>query len=150
MTFGSLPTMGERNMAERSPSVPTGGVPRIVGGGVSGKHIEADPTGRAPHQPGAKLDAGKPRIGLVLGDFSSALTEVAKVGTYGANKYTEHGWLSVPNGEARYTDAMYRHLLAENTTPLDPDTGLLHAAHAAWNALARAELMLRKGGHVLS
>lgn len=119
---------------ERAMPVPTGGVPRIK---------ETDPTGRDPRQPGAKLDAGKPRIGLVLGDFSAALIEVAKVGTYGANKYTEHGWLSVPNGVERYTDAMYRHLLAEHITPLDADTDLLHAAHAAWNALARLELMLR-------
>jgi hypothetical protein len=106
---------------------------------------ETDPTGRDQHQPGAKLDAGKPRVGLVIGDFGAALTEVARVGTYGAQKYTAHGWLTVPNGEERYTDAMYRHLLQENHTPFDGDTGLLHAAHAAWNALARLELMLQKG-----
>jgi hypothetical protein len=27
---------------------------------------------------------------------------------------------------------------------LDPDSQLLHASHAAWNALARLELMLRE------
>ena len=43
-----------------------------------------------------------------------------------------------------YTDALYRHLLAES--PDDPDTGLLHAAHAAWNALARLELLLKEEG----
>lgn len=104
--------------------------------------IEADPHGLDPHTPGAKLDAHKPRTGLVLLDFSHALTEVAHVGTFGATKYTDHGWLSVPNGRERYTDALFRHLLANE--PYDPDSGLLHAAHAAWNALARLELQLRQ------
>lgn len=102
---------------------------------------EHDPHGKQPHEPGAKLDAGKNRLGLVLGGFSLALQEVGKVGTYGAQKYSDNGWLSVPDGEFRYMDAMFRHLLAPEER--DPDTGLLHAAHAAWNALAVLELMLR-------
>ena len=103
---------------------------------------ETDPNGLDAHTPGAKLDSGKVRLGLVLGDFRHALVEVGKVGTYGANKYTDHGWLSVPNGVERYTDALYRHLLAEDMD--DPDTGLLHAAHCCWNALARLELLLKE------
>lgn len=106
--------------------------------------IETDPTGLAPNQPGAKLDAGKNRLGLVIFGFSRALQEVGRVGTYGANKYTDNGWVDVSNGEQRYTDAMLRHLLREATgEEFDPDTGLLHAAHAAWNALARLDLLLR-------
>lgn len=106
--------------------------------------LEADPHGLAPHQPGAKLDAGKVRLGLVLGDFALALMDVGRVGTYGAEKYTPHGWLQVADGQARYTDALYRHLTSEAAgEPCDPETGLLHAAHVAWNALARLELMLR-------
>ncbi|MDX1504641.1 MAG: dATP/dGTP diphosphohydrolase domain-containing protein [Spongiibacter sp.] len=106
---------------------------------------ETDPHGTDAHSPGAKLDAGKNRLGLVLGAFAGALTEVGKVGTYGANKYTDNGWLSVPDGHARYTDAMYRHLLSEaKGEEYDPDTGIRHAAHAAWNALARLELALRE------
>lgn len=106
---------------------------------------EYDPTGRAANEPGAKLDAGKPRCALVLGGFSRALQQVAAVGTFGANKYTDNGWQTVPNGEERYTDALYRHLLQEGQGQLcDADSNLLHAAHAAWNALARLELMLRR------
>lgn len=105
---------------------------------------ELDPHGMDAHTPGAKLDAGKPRPGLVLGDFARALAAVTDVGTYGAAKYTPHGWLSVPHGIERYTDAMCRHLLREATGELrDADTELLHAAHAAWNALARLDLMIR-------
>lgn len=107
--------------------------------------LESDPTGRDQHSPGAKLDAGKPRVGLVVGGFAKALEEVAKVGTYGARKYTDNGWRTVPNGVCRYTDAMYRHLLYEaQGEQYDPETKLLHAAHAAWNALARLELLIKE------
>lgn len=108
---------------------------------------KVDPNGIDQHAPGAKLDHGKPRHGLVLGAFAGALTEVAKVGTFGANKYSDNGWLSVPNGLARYTDAMLRHHFAEaGGEELDEDSGLRHAAHRAWNALAVLELALREKG----
>lgn len=106
---------------------------------------EADPTGRKAGEPGAKLDQGKNRLGLVMFGFARALQAVGGVGTYGATKYSDNGWKDVPDGAARYTDAMLRHLLkeAEGET-FDPSTGLAHAAQTAWNALARLELMLRK------
>jgi len=107
--------------------------------------LEYDPTGIEASTPGAKLDAGKNRLGLVLGDFALALQAVGEVGTKGAAKYSDHGWLSVPNGEARYADAMLRHHFAEAAGEKhDAQWGLLHAAHRAWNALALLELELRK------
>lgn len=106
---------------------------------------EIDPQGKDPHTAGAKLDAGKNRLGLVIGNFARSLMYVGEVGTYGANKYTASGWVDVPDGINRYTDAMYRHLLKEASGELkDQDTDLYHAAHAAWNALARLDLMLRE------
>ena len=82
---------------------------------------------------------------MVFSGFSKALIEVGKVGTFGAEKYTPNGWVSVPNAKERYTDAMYRHLLAEQTGELwDKESNLFHAAHAAWNALACLELLLRE------
>jgi hypothetical protein len=108
------------------------------------KMKETDPNGLGAHEPGSKLDAGKLRPALVLGGFARALTEVAKVGTYGATKYTDNGWMEVPNGVARYDDALLRHWLKEKFgETCDPDTGLLHAAHYAWNALARLDLIIR-------
>lgn len=96
-------------------------------------------------EPGVKLDQGKPRLDLVLGGFARALLEVGKIGTFGANKYTDHGWIDVPNGEQRYTDALLRHLLAERSGEhADSESGLPHAAHAAWCALARLDLQLRQ------
>ena len=104
---------------------------------------ESDPTGRTQHDPGAKCDAGKPRVGLVLADFDLALNAVAIVGTHGAEKYTDRGWLTVPNGIARYTDAMLRHWLAEQRGVQNPDwDDVTHAAQTAWNALARLQLIL--------
>jgi hypothetical protein len=106
---------------------------------------ETDPAGKSANEPGAKLDNGKNRLGLVVNGFSRALQAVGEVGTYGANKYSDNGWMEVEHGVNRYTDAMYRHLLKEaNGEQNDSDTELRHAAHAAWNALARLDLMLRE------
>jgi hypothetical protein len=91
-----------------------------------------------------KHDANKPRVGLMVGGFSRALTAVAEVATFGASKYSDNGWKDMPNGHARCTDAMLRHLLAEQCGETkDPESGIHHAAHAAWNALARLEYELR-------
>lgn len=91
---------------------------------------------------GVKYDLGKPRPSLVLGAMAKALYEVAKVATFGAEKYSDNNWLLVENAKQRYTDAMYRHLLSGEG--FDPESGLRHAAHAAWNALARLELELQE------
>lgn len=101
---------------------------------------EQDPNGLSPHVPGAKLDATKPNCDLVFGGFSNALLEVARVGTFGARKYTDNGWKSVPNGVNRYRSAAYRHLLSNDF--LDNDSNLPHLAQAAWNCLAALELLL--------
>jgi len=106
---------------------------------------EIDPNGRDQHEPGAKLDSKKNKLGLVLGSFAMALEQVGWVGTHGAKKYSDNGWLSVPNGQERYKDALYRHLIAyERGENVDKDSELLHLAHLAWNALGILELELRK------
>lgn len=106
---------------------------------------ETDPNGLSAHTPGAKLDAGKPRPALVLGGFARALMAVTRIGTYGAVKYTENGWMEVENGEPRYDDAKMRHWLYEHMgIECDADTHELHASHEAWNALARLDLMIRQ------
>lgn len=106
---------------------------------------EQDPSGKNAHAGGAKLDAGKVRAALVCGGFARALRAVGEVGTFGANKYTPNGWVQVPDGVERYSDALVRHLLAEWTgEEVDAQSGHMHAAHAAWNALARLDLILRE------
>lgn len=102
---------------------------------------DRDPNGLDAHTPGAKLDSGKNRLGLVLGGFAEALQGVGLVGTYGANKYTPDGWKYVENGRERYWDALWRHLFAYASGEIiDPESGLPHLSHAAWNALAVIEL----------
>lgn len=110
---------------------------------------EADPSGKDPHTAGAKLDAGKIDPSLILEGMPRALMEVAKVGTYGAVKYSRHGWLAVPMGITRYTAALDRHRLKEKIegkfdldAKRDDGVAVRHAAQLAWNALARLELML--------
>ena len=106
---------------------------------------ERDPSGLDAHAPGAKLDAGKLRPALVLSAFANALEAVIEVGTEGAAKYSDNGWLQVPNGFARYDDAARRHTLKRDKGEThDADSGSLHLAHEAWNALARLELYLRE------
>lgn len=102
---------------------------------------ESDPKGLSPHAPGAKLDAGKNRVWLMLEGFAPALSllmeeytshpsrriidatramarwpwaleAIAEVTTVGAKKYTPGGWAEVENGFARYMDAYGRHGLA--------------------------------------
>ena len=107
-------------------------------------NTEKDPSGKNPHSPGAKLDLGKTRLGLVLLGFARALQAVGDVGTFGARKYTDDGWIEVENGQARYTDALMRHLISEaRGEKLDPESGLRHAAQVAWNALDRLDIEIR-------
>lgn len=108
--------------------------------------MEADPNGRNPHEPGAKLDAGKAcAFRGAIDYFPRAIEQVAAVSTFGAAKYAWGGWRTVPEGFERYSDALVRHLISGSKGEFeDPDSGLPHAAHAAWNALARLELMLQE------
>lgn len=108
--------------------------------------MEQDPHGKNPGEPGAKLDAGKaPLRRGALEYFPRALMAVAEVSAFGASKYAWNGWETVPDGVNRYGDAGARHIAKERLEgPHDSDSGLLHAAHEAWNALARLELILRE------
>ena len=108
--------------------------------------IEKDPLGLNLKEPGAKADAGKsPILQGALQYFTRALLAVATVSMVGAKKYSWKGWESVPDGIARYGNALVRHLAAETTEgETDSDTGQLHASQVAWNALARLELILRE------
>ena len=108
--------------------------------------IEIDPTGKNPHEPGAKLDHGKAPIWQgALSYFPRAIQSVAEVSAFGASKYAWKGWETVPDGYNRYSDAMVRHIAKEGAGELtDPDSKLYHAAHTAWNALARLELLIRE------
>lgn len=93
-----------------------------------------------------KDDAGKvPLYRGGLAYFPKAISQVAACSAYGATVYDWEGWRHVDDGLNRYTDAMVRHLIEEaKGEVLDPDSGLPHAWHTAWNALARGELLIRQ------
>lgn len=100
------------------------------------------------HLPGMKYDQGKPNLSLVFGGFNKALLDVGYIGTFGARKYTPNGWKEVDNLYERYSSALLRHMFAAMSTRVkdiyDNETGRLHLAHVAWNALALTEHMLIK------
>jgi hypothetical protein len=107
--------------------------------------MELDPNGLDQHAPGAKVDAGKLRPSLIIHGMARALWAVSEIGTAGAAKYTDGGWVLVPNGQARYEDADLRHMLKRAMGQRrDEDSGSLHLAHEAWNALAKLDLYLRE------
>lgn len=112
---------------------------------------ESDPHGKKPGEPGAKLDAGKAPVWQGLIDyFPRACMAVSEISGFGAAKYAWKGWESVPDGVARYSNAGFRHAFKEAIEgPFDKDSGLLHKAHFAWNALAALELYMREreNGH---
>lgn len=108
---------------------------------------------------GKKFDSGKsPVVQGGLHYFPRAIMAVAAVSDYGANKYdvpfSEKNWELVSDGFNRYTDGLGRHLCLEGLEQYDTGTydptgakgsELLHAAHVAWNALARLEKLLADG-----
>lgn len=95
--------------------------------------------------PGVKHDTAKPRPTLIIHTMARAVDAVVAVGEYGARKYADDNWIKVDNAERRYTDAMHRHDLAIGRGEThDPESGHLHAAHRAWNALAALDIILRK------
>jgi len=96
---------------------------------------------------GKKFDDGKsPIYSGCFNYFARALRAVADISNYGFKKYGSWGgWRTVPDGLSRYTDADARHLISESFDGrYDPESKLLHAAHHAWNALARLELILQE------
>lgn len=73
------------------------------------------------------------------------LEEIAKVYTAGAKKYGAHNWENLPDGYERYKGAMLRHLTEiEKGNNIDADTGCLHAAQVAWNAIAMLHFKLEE------
>lgn len=104
-----------------------GTVPRMGTGSAEStpEHIDRDTViSREAH----KDDQGKVRMDLVHGDF---VEEVAKVLTFGANKYAEHNWRKGFKW-SRVMAACFRHLYAwMRGEDKDPETGLSHLSHAA-------------------
>lgn len=84
-----------------------------------------------------KFDTDKLRYDLMP---VLAEEEVVAVLTKGAKKYKPNNWRNVDDTD-RYIAAAYRHMAAHRKGELlDPETGLMHLAHAATNLLFIVEL----------
>lgn len=89
-----------------------------------------------PCDEGVKADDGKPRPSLLFVSMPDAVRSVIDVLEHGARKYAPDNWRKVADGEARYLDAAFRHLLAHAAgEELDPESGLPHIAHAICSLL---------------
>jgi hypothetical protein len=114
-----------------------------VGQEVANKATDADVIAwlKARPEGGMKFDGGKHRWTLVLKGMDKALRGVVAVATFGAVKYAADSWQNVEGAQVRYEDGLHRHLDAIHQYgwgSVDEDSGLLHAFHLAWNALALA------------
>ena len=82
---------------------------------------------------GLRDNAGKPRYDLLE---PHAIAELVRVFTAGAAKYKAHNWLRGMDW-SKCDASLQRHLAAWRMgEDRDPETGCLHMAHVAWNALA--------------
>mgnify|MGYP000059569289 CR=1 FL=1 len=73
------------------------------------------------------------------------LEEIGKVYTAGAKKYGPNRWQNLPDGYERYKGAMLRHLTeVEKGNAIDTDTGCMHAAQVAWNAIAMLHFKMKE------
>lgn len=87
-----------------------------------------------------KHDGGKAPMDLLPWD---ALEMVAQVMAHGAKRYGENSWQGVER--RRYEAAMLRHYSSHKRGgTVDSDSGLLHLAHMACNAIFILALEIRK------
>lgn len=88
-----------------------------------------------------KADGGKLMMELIP---TSAYKSLARVLTYGAEKYGANSWQRVER--ERYVGALIRHLVAYIDEPLgeDEESGLLHIEHVLCNAMFLNDMAGRK------
>lgn len=82
---------------------------------------------------GKKFDTGKLRYDLIP---AKCLEQIAKILTFGAEKYGENNWQKLEDAKNRYYAALERHQQAKRQgEQYDKESGLLHSAHVAVNAI---------------
>jgi hypothetical protein len=91
---------------------------------------------------GVKYDLGKPQVELIP---PLALLEVAKVLTFGAQKYAPNNWKYIDDLQNRYTGAALRHILEHmHGAELDEESGVDVLAHAICCLMFKLEDKLEK------
>lgn len=83
-----------------------------------------------------RYNQGKPRLSFLA---TRALRTLAQVYMYGAEKYNPDNWRK-GRPSTDLIDSAMRHMFAYlEGEDVDPESGLSHAAHAAWNLLTLVE-----------
>ena len=89
---------------------------------------------------GIKYDSAKPRMNLLP---PKAIMEVAKVLTFGAEKYDAENWRKLDDLQNRYTAGALRHIFAHmDGEKDDPESNISHLAHALCCLLYKLEIEL--------
>ena len=89
---------------------------------------------------GIKYDSAKPRMNLLP---PKAIMEVAKVLTFGAEKYDAENWRKLDDLQNRYTAGALRHIFAHmDGEKDDPESNISHLAHALCCLLFKLEIEL--------
>ncbi len=104
-------------------------------------HLISEAREKKTKKVGEKHDQGKQRWSLIPLD---AMSEVVRVLTKGAAKYTSGGWAHVEDAKERYSDALLRHIVAWlRGERNDPEWNIHHLAHGTCNILFLLALDLR-------
>lgn len=92
-----------------------------------------------------RFNKGKEGVYMIPGD---AMTEIAKVYDYGAEKYAEHNWAKGLDWDKGIRGSLQRHLNKWSTgEDKDEESGLHHDLHVAWNAITLVAHRLRGIGN---
>lgn len=91
---------------------------------------------------GVKYDGEKLRWSLLPWGPLEVVVQLLEIG---ARKYAPMNWVRVPDAEARYRDALTRHVVEiQKGNHIDPETGLPHLAAVVANALFALWFQLKK------
>jgi len=87
-----------------------------------------------------RFNEGKAELSYLI-DFPNAMRGLASVASFGAEKYKRDNWKKGLYSN-QIIDSLLRHLTSLKAGEVeDPESGLLHTSHIAWNAFALAEMM---------
>lgn len=90
-----------------------------------------------------RYDADKPRYDLVPAD---SYAELVAVYSMGAKKYAPRNWEKGMSWSRCFASIMRHAWAFWRGEEIDPESGLHHMAHVAWNALALVSYSKRKVG----
>ncbi len=96
-----------------------------------------------PAEGALRYNSGKPRYDLLPPD---ALNELAEVFTKGAEKYAPRNWEKGMDWGKCFASLLRHAFKWAKGEDRDEETGCLHMAHVAWNALVLCSYAMRKVG----